>query len=102
MSEANYQSVPWISSAEWVFVRDALFSGVPRRQRRAIDRIDAWRCRYNGFRSIGRDMLANAYPSLDRFLLPRRLRSEGALGAIRCDHLFALVAVVVVVAICGL
>jgi len=45
MSEANYQSVPWISSAEWVFVRDALFSGVPRRQRRAIDRIDAWRCR---------------------------------------------------------
>jgi len=45
MSEVNYQSVPWISTAEWIFVRDALFSGVPRRQRRAIDRIDAWRCR---------------------------------------------------------
>jgi len=45
MNEVNYQNVPWVSTAEWVFVRDGLFSGVPQRQRRAIDRIDAWRCR---------------------------------------------------------
>lgn len=45
MNEGSYQSVPWTSTAEWIFVRDALFSGNPHRQRRAIDRIDAWRCR---------------------------------------------------------
>jgi len=45
MVDTNYYSVPWASTAEWTFVRDGLFSGIPSQQRRAIDRIDAWRCR---------------------------------------------------------
>lgn len=45
MVDANYYSVPWASTAEWSLVRDNLFSGIPTLQKRAIDRIDAWRCR---------------------------------------------------------
>ena len=41
----SYLTVPWVSTMEWTFARDALFSGIPSAQRRAIDRIDAWRCR---------------------------------------------------------
>jgi len=45
MNDVNYQSVPWTSTAEWIFVRDALFSGISRKQRLAIARVDVWRCR---------------------------------------------------------
>lgn len=45
MVDTNYHPVPWASTAEWIHVRDGLFSGIPSQQRRAIDRIDAWRCR---------------------------------------------------------
>jgi len=45
MSDTHYHSVPWASTAEWTYVRDGLFSGIPAQQRYAIDRIDAWRCR---------------------------------------------------------